>query len=161
MATTAIASANVTKFDLNQTKRSSVSQLIQRLNDVKIDKFVKHNDLVGAWKDADQTKAYAGLVPVINGEERFDLALLTYDLDAVDLTTYDKEGNVEFFTPNDDLHKESRAYLDSNASPSYDAWLTHIVSVFANGAKLTAIPYNYKLKGGRIVKFYMFGATKL
>lgn len=160
MATTAV-STTANAFDLNQVKRSSASRLIQRLNGVKIDRFVKHADLIGTWESADPNKAYSGLVPVIKGVERFDLTLLTFDLDCVDVPSCKTDGSADFFTPNDDLHRISVEYLDSNENPTYDAWLTHIVSQFANGGTLTAIPYNYKLKSGRIVKFYMFGATKL
>ena len=67
-------------FDSTQVVRRSTAAVIKRLDGTKIDRFVKHTDLVGAWEGADESKAYSGLVPVIGGTERFDLALLTFDL---------------------------------------------------------------------------------
>lgn len=151
------------KFNSAQEKKSATSRLIKRLADANtiVEKFTKYTDLKGTWKGADPNKCYAGLVPTIAGVERFDLTLLTFDIDVVDKTTYDKEGNIEFFTPEDDFHKASANFLAQNANCTYDQWLDHLVTNFSgNKCKIIAIPYTYMVKE-RPIQFYMIGFDKI
>ena len=158
MATTK-TSTTAEAFKANQIVRRSTAVVVKRLDGVKIDRFVKHLDLVGDWKDADQTKAYAGLVPVINGTERFDLALLTFDLLAEDIPTYPEGDEVVFVTPTDDLHKEASAYLTNNTNATYDAWLDHLVNKFANGGWVKVFTYSARTKKGGKWQNCLFGAS--
>lgn len=146
-------------FKANQIVKRSTAAVIKRLDGVKIDRFVKHTDLVGAWEGADETRAYAGLVPVISGTERFDLALLTFDLLAEDIPTYPEGDEVVFATPTDDLHKEAAKFLADNANATYDAWLDHLVSKFASGGWVDVFSYPARTKKGGKWNNAIFGAS--
>lgn len=146
-------------FNATQVVRRSTAAVIKRLDGVKIDRFVKHTDLVGDWEGADPNKAYAGLVPVINNTERFDLALLTFDLLAEDIPTYPSGDDVVFATPTDDLHKEASSYLANNTNATYDAWLDHLVGKFANGGWVDVFTYPARTKKGGKWSNTIFGAS--
>lgn len=154
-----VKTSTTASFSANQVVRRSTAAVIKRLNGVKIDRFVKHTDLVGDWEGADPTKAYAGLVPVISGTERFDLALLTFDLLAEDIPTYPEGDEVVFVTPADDLHKEASSYLANNTNATYDAWLDHLVNKFASGGWVDAFSYSARTKKGGKWQNTIFGAS--
>lgn len=161
MATTQ-ANLNATaeqRFDSKQVKKTASSRLVKRLADANavIEKFTKYDNLIGAWDGADPNKCYCGLVPTIAGIERFDLTLLTFDIDVEDKPCFDEKGELTFMTPTDDFHTESRNFLATNTSCTYDQWLDHLVAKFSNSvAKVVAIPYTYMVKE-RPVQFYMLG----
>lgn len=146
-------------FDSTQVVRRSTAAVIKRLDGTKIDRFVKHTDLVGAWEGADESKAYSGLVPVIGGTERFDLALLTFDLMAEDIPTYPSGDDVVFASPTDDLHKEALLYLANNTNATYDQWLDHLVGKFANGGFVDVFTYPARTKKGGKWQNTIFGAS--
>ena len=152
-------SATAQAFNSTQVVRRSNAAIIKRLDGVKIDRFVKHTDLVGDWEGADPDKTYAGLIPVINGTERFDLALLTFDLLAEDIPTYPEGDGVVFVTPSDDLHKEASSYLANNTNATYDAWLDHLVSKFTNGGWVDVFSYPARNKKGGKWNNTIFGAS--
>lgn len=145
-------------FDSTQVVRRAMAAVIKRLDGVKIDRLVKHTNLIGDWKDADPDKTYAGLVPVIGGVERFDLALLTFDLMLEDIPTYPAD-KVVFATPTDDLHKEASSYLASNTSATYDQWLDHLVTKFAGGGWVDVFTYPARNKKGGNWNNSVFGVS--
>ena len=151
-------SANAT-FDATQVVRRAMAAVIKTLDGVKVDRLVKYTNLVGDWKDADPDKTYAGLVPVIGGIERFDLALLTFDLMLEDIPTYPAGDKVVFATPTDDLHKEASSYLSTNTNATYDAWLDHLVAKFASGGWVDVFTYSARNKKGGIWNNSVFGVS--
>lgn len=147
------------RFNDKQVKKTASSQLVKRLADANtvVEKFTKYLDLKGTWEGADSNKCYAGLVPTIASVERFDLTLLTFDIDVINKSAYDKKGEITYITPDDDFHTESRNFLTANANCTYEAWLDHLVTKFSNSvAKVVAIPYTYMVNK-RPVQFYMLG----
>ena len=74
------AAAVTTGFTTSQEVRISQAVRNRSVKGAPLDRLKKVNDLVGTWEGADPTKCYAGVVPVIGGVERYDLALTTYDL---------------------------------------------------------------------------------
>lgn len=154
-----VKTSSTASFTANQVVRRSTAAVIKRLDGTKVDRFVKHTDLVGAWEGADPTKAYAGLVPVIGGVERFDLALLTFDLMAEDIPTYPSGDDVVFVTPTDDLHKEALQYLTDHTDATYDAWLDHLVTKFASGGWVDVFTYPARTKKGGKWQNTIFGAS--
>lgn len=148
------ASAN---FDATQKARRSTAAVIKNLDGVAIDKMTKYTNLVGDWKDADPDKVYAGLVPTINGKERFDLAILTFDLLTEDVPTYPDGDKVVFQTPSDDLHRLARKYLDDNANATYDAWLTYLAGL--QWDKVEVFSYSARNKKGGRWNNAIFGAS--
>lgn len=154
-----VKTSSTASFTANQVVRRSTAAVIKRLDGTKVDRFVKHTDLVGAWEGADPTKAYAGLVPVIGGTERFDLALLTFDLMAEDIPTYPSGDDVVFVTPTDDLHKEALQYLTDHTDATYDAWLDHLVTKFASGGWVDVFTYSARTKKGGKWQNTIFGAS--
>ena len=108
---------------------------------------------------ADPNKAYAGLIPVIGGTERFDLALLTFDLMAEDIPTYPSGDDVVFASPTDDLHKEALQYLANNTNATYDQWLDHLVTKFASGGWVDVFTYPARTKKGGKWQNTIFGAS--
>ncbi len=150
MARTA-ASTTATQFDGTQRVRQAQAAIIRRLDGVAIDRLELRKDLVGTWEGADESKAYAGLVPYIGGQARFDLAILTGDLLTESIPSYPDGDKVVGFTPNDDLHKEARAFIIAKGdAATYDTWLGHLVTLFAAGGTIVAQQYWARnKKGGR------------
>lgn len=157
MATTKISTK--ASFDATQQVRRSTSAVINSLDKVKIDKFVKYTNLEGDWQGADSSRTFAGLVPVIGGIERFDLALLTFDLMLENIPTYPSGDDVVFVTPTDDLHKEALSYLISNPNTTYDQWLDYLVDKFANGGWVDVFTYPARNKKGGKWQNTIFGAS--
>ena len=157
MANVAVSAS--AKFDGSQVVRRAQAKVIAGLAGVTIDRFEVHNDLVGTWEGADPEKAYAGLVPVIGGSARYDLALLTGDLMLENIPTFPNGDEVVFQSPNDDLHRIALKYLADNPSASYDAWLKHIAD---SAVGFVVAPFSYAArtkKGGRWQNT-VFGASK-
>lgn len=150
MARTA-ASTTATQFDGTQRVRQANAQIIKRLNGVAFDRLEVRKDLVGTWEGADPAKAYAGLVPYVGGQARFDLAILSGDLMSADIPSFPDGDKVVGFTPDDDLHKEARAYLvQQGDNATYDGWLNHLAALFAAGGTISAQTYWARTKkGGR------------
>lgn len=144
-------SSTATQFDGTQKVRRANSLIIKGLNGVSFDKLEVRKDLVGTWEGADPAKAYAGLVPYIGGQARLDLALLSGDLMSADIPSFPDGDKVVGFTPDDDLHKEARAYLAQQGdNATYDGWLNHLATYFATGGTISAQTYWARTKkGGR------------
>lgn len=158
MATTT-QNANAQKANLSDNFRRAMAAQIFALDGVKIDRLVAHNDLVGAWKDADPNKAYAGLVPVIGGVERFDLALLRFDLLVENVPSYPKGDEVAFITPTDFLHSEARR-LASTPGATYQSVFDALVAAFASGGKVVVTKYPARNKRGGTWQAAIFGIDK-
>jgi hypothetical protein len=150
---------SATAFNGSQIVRRATAQIVRSLEGTTIDRFEVHMDLVGDWQDADPNKTYAGLVPVIGGTARYDLALLSGDLMAENLPSYPSGDDVQFVTPDDDLHKVARAYLASNQSATYDAWLNHVATQCA-GYVVAGFSYPARTKRGGKWQNCLFGANK-
>lgn len=152
------AQANGETLTKDTIVRKAATQVIKALRGAKIERFVVHHDLIGAWKTADPNKFYSGLVPVIGGKERFDLSLLTFDLLTSDIPSYPKGDDIVFVTPTDDLHRIANEKLTND--PTYDTWLNAIATEFAGGAIVE--PFEYPARSQRGGKFnaVIFGAKK-
>ena len=96
MATVTVSANANSNFDSTQAVRRATSVTIKKLDGTKIGDLKVYTNLKGGWKNADPDKDYAGLVPVINGKERFDLALLTAELMRAEIDGYqaDDKGKV-------------------------------------------------------------------
>lgn len=152
-------STTATAFNGNQVVRRATAQVVRSLEGAAIDRFEVHMDLVGSWEGADPNKTYAGLVPVIAGTARYDLALLSGDLMAENLPSYPSGDDVTFITPDDDLHKVAREYLNANQSATYDAWLNHIATTCV-GYVVAGFSYPARTKRGGKWQNCLFGANK-
>lgn len=105
--------------------------------------FVKSNALHPSWSD-DATKVYCGLIPVIDGTQRLDLALLMGDIVLDVVYGVDAEGKRTETTPSDRLHSTARRLADT-AGATYDTILDGVVAEFtarpgtSNPMDITAI----------------------
>lgn len=147
------------QFDKTQEVRRATSAIIRSLKGQKVDKLVAHYDLIGTWKNADPNRAYAGLVPVIGGQERLDLSLLVNDLLAEGLSSYPKGDTIVPFTPQDDLHKAAREAWAK--STSYEGWFNAIIAAFPNGFTIEAIDVPCRNSNGGTWINALFGGTKI
>ena len=165
MATVTVSTSANTTFDGTQAVRRAVSATIKKLEGTKIENLKVYTNLKGGWKNADPEKDYAGLVPVINGKERFDLALLTAELMRADVDGYeaDEKGKVSKrisvdLTTNP-LYKFSNDLLDNNADITYNEWLQKIAAEFKT-ATINAIEVVKKNRFDGTWTCYELGLTK-
>lgn len=158
MATTT-TNANAQKANMSDAFRQSMAAQIFALDGAKVDRLVAHNDLVGAWQNADPNKAYAGLVPVIGGVERLDLALLKFDLLVENIPSYPKGDDVVFITPADFLHSEARR-LAASPTATYQSVFDALVAAFSNGGKVVVTKYPARNKRGGTWQAAIFGIDK-
>ena len=143
------AAAGTTGFTTSQEVRISQAVRNRSVKGAPLDRLKKVNDLVGTWEGADPTKCYAGVVPVIGGVERYDLALTTYDLclsSVIDYTENPEKGVVL------NLDCPARkAATEALAQPNctYDTLLDAVVNALAAGSwKIKVIEYTAKTKKG-------------
>jgi hypothetical protein len=165
MATVTVSTSANSTFDGTQAVRRAVSATIKKLNGTRIEDLKVYTNLKGGWKNADPEKDYAGLVPVINGKERFDLALLTAELMRADVDGYeaDEKGKVSKrimvdLTTNP-LYKFSNDLLDNNADITYNEWLQKIAAEFKT-ATINAIEVVKKNRFDGTWTCYELGYTK-
>ena len=165
MATVTVSSNANSNFDSTQAVRRATSVTIKKLDGTKIEDLKVYTNLKGSWKNADPDKDYAGLVPVINGKERFDLALLTAELMRAEIDGYqaDDKGKVSKrisvdLTTNP-LYRFSNDLLDNNADITYDEWLNKIAAEFKT-ATINAIEVVKKNRFDGTWTCYEFGLTK-
>lgn len=165
MATVTVSTSATSTFVGSQAVRRAVSVTIKKLEGTRIEDLKVYTNLKGGWKNADPEKDYAGLVPVINGKERFDLALLTAELMRTDVDGYeaDEKGKVSKritvdLTTNP-LYKFSNDLLDNNADITYDEWLSKIAAEFKT-ATINAIKVVKKNRFDGTWTCYELGYTK-
>ena len=142
------AAAGVTGFSTSQEVRISQAVRNRSMNGGKFDRLKKVNNLVGTWEGADPNKCYAGIVPVVDGKERYDLALTTYDLCSsavIDFTASTEKGEV--LNLNCPARKAATAAL-AKAGCTYDTLLDAVVNEFPNGGTFKTIEYTTKTKKG-------------
>ena len=142
------AAAGVTGFSTSQEVRISQAVRNRSMNGGKFDRLKKVNNLVGTWEGADPNKCYAGIVPVVDGQERYDLALTTYDLCSsavIDFTASTEKGEV--LNLNCPARKAATAAL-AKAGCTYDTLLDAVVNEFPNGGTFKTIEYTTKTKKG-------------
>lgn len=164
MAVVAINTNPTTEFttslneNRNRVVRRAVAAVIRSLEGQTLDRFDVHHDLVGGWDGADPNRAYSGLIPVIGGQARFDLGLLTFDLLAENLPTYPQGDAVVFFTPDDALHVQARNILASTPGITYDAWLNQLATAFGGGRyRVHAVDYPARNRRGGTWRNAIFG----
>ena len=159
MATTKPDANATTKADMNQAfRRFKTSQIIS-LDGVRVDRLVAHNDLKGDWEGADPNRHYAGVVPVIGGIERFDLAFLHFDLLLENIPSYPKGDEVVFVSPQDFLHAEARRLADV-PNNTYQSVFDALVNAFASGGKVAVTKYAARNKRGGTWQAAIFGIDK-
>ena len=150
MANAAISTSNT--FNTNQAVRVAQSTVLRGLEGTRIDRLVKKNNLVLLDRDGNirldadgKEKVYAGLVPVIGGTERLDLAILTFDLlqaGVLDYTDPNKAVNIKLA---DKLHTTAATAPRTN----YDVFLDTIAAAFASGGTIHNTEYVARnMKGG-------------
>lgn len=135
--------------DFNAVVRRSNVAAIKAANGLTCT-FAVVNDLEIVKADGTTNgKTYCGLVPVINGVERRDLALTQYDLLAENIPTFPAGDDVVFITPQDRLHTAARnAWTDGI---TMQAWLNAIVAAVCPGGAactLQSIDYAARNKNG-------------
>lgn len=165
MATVTVSTSATSTFVGSQAVRRAVSVTIKKLEGTRIEDLKVYTNLKGGWKNADPEKDYAGVVPVIGGKERFDLALLTAELMRTDVDGYesDEKGKVSKritvdLTTNP-LYKFSNDLLDNNADITYDEWLSKIAAEFKT-ATINAIKVVKKNRFDGTWTCYELGYTK-
>ena len=84
------------------------------------------NDIERVKADGTAGKTYCGLVPVVGGTPRYDLALTQYDLLAENIPSFPAGDDVVFFTPDDRLHQAARKAWTPGVT--LQAWLQAIVN---------------------------------
>lgn len=142
------AAAGTTGFSTSQEVRISQAVRNRSVNGGKFDRLKKVNDLIGDWDNADPTRCYAGIVPVIGGVDRYDLPLTTYDLclaSVIDFTASTDKGEV--LNLDCPARKAATAAL-SQANCTYDTLLDAVVNAFPNGGTFKVIEYTAKTKKG-------------
>ena len=142
------AAAGVTGFSTSQEIRISKAIRNRSVNGGAFDRLKKVNNLVGDWDGADPTKCYAGIVPVVDGKDRYDLALTTYDLcqaAVIDFTESSDKGKV--FNIDCPARKIATASI-AQPGCTYDTLLDAVVAAFPSGGKFKAIEYTAKTKKG-------------
>ena len=142
------AAAGTTGFSTSQEVRISQAARNRSMNGGKFDRLKKVNDLVGTWEGADPTKCYAGIVPVVDGKERYDLALTTYDLclaSVIDFTASTDKGEVLNL---DCPARKAATNALAQANCTYDTLLDAVVNIFPNGGTFKTIEYTAKTKKG-------------
>lgn len=165
MATVTVSTSANSTFVGSQAVRRAASVTIKKLEGTRIEDLKVYTNLKGGWKNADPDKDYAGLIPVINGKERLDLALLTAELMRADIDGYeaDDKGKVSKritvdLTANP-LYKFSNDLLDNNADITYDEWLNKIATEFKT-ATINAIPVVKRNRFDGTWTCYELGLTK-
>ena len=143
------AAAGTTGFSTSQQVRISKAVRNRSMNGALFNGLKKVNDLVGDWDGADPTKCYAGVVPIINNIERYDLALTTYDLclsSVIDYTENPDKGVV--LNLDCPARKVATAAL-AQPNCTYDTLLDAVVNAFREGGwKFKVIEYTAKTKKG-------------
>ena len=142
------AAAGTTGFTTSQEVRISRAIRNRSVNGGAFDRLKKVNDLIGDWDGADPTKCYAGIVPVVGGVDRYDLALTTYDLclaSVIDFTESTDKGTV--LNLDCPARKAATAAL-AQANCTYDTLLDAVVNTFPNGGTFKTIEYTAKTKKG-------------
>lgn len=157
MATTR-PNSEITPADEEQEVRRRAASVCRSLMAVdgngnqihKFGGFVKHNDLQGTWTKADPSKAYMGVVPIIDGKERFDISQLYGEMVAEMLSAYDIEKKAAtFVTPEDDYHKFVRKTLDMPEAIKLGQLCDKLVEEFPAGAQFDCCNYlALKMNGG-------------
>ena len=142
------AAAGTTGFQTSQEIRVSQAVRNRAVNGGTFDRLKKVNDLVGTWEGADPTKCYAGIIPIISGVERYDLALTTFDLTlpaVVDFTKSAENGEV---MPIDETARKVALAELAKAGCTYDSLLDAVVATFPNGGTFNCIEYTARTKKG-------------
>ena len=165
MATVTVSTSATSTFDGSQIVRRATSVTIKKLDGTRIEDLKVYTNLKGGWKNADPDKDYAGVVPVINGKERLDLALITAELMRTNIDGYeaDEKGKVSKrisvdLTTNP-LYKFSNDLLDNNADITFDEWLAKIAAEFKT-ATINAIEVVKKNHFDGTWTCYELGYTK-
>lgn len=142
------ASAGIPGFTTSQEVHISQAVRNRSVNGGKFDRLKKVNNLVGTWEGADPAKCYAGIVPVVGGVERYDLALTTFDLclsSVIDFTASTDKGEV--LNLDCPVRKAATNAL-AQAGCTYDTLLDAAVNAFPNGGTFKIIEYTAKTKKG-------------
>ena len=142
------AAAGTTGFTTSQEVRISRAIRNRSVNGGAFDRLKKVNDLIGDWDGADPTKCYAGIVPVVGGVDRYDLALTPYDLCTASVIDFpenaDKGKDFNLDCP------ARKIVTEEVAKPGckYDTLIDAVVAAFPNGGKFKAIEYTTRTKKG-------------
>jgi len=142
------AAAGTTGFQTSQEIRVSQAARNRAVNGASFDKLIAVNDLVGTWEGADPSKCYAGIVPVVAGTPRYDLALTSYDLtlaSVVDFSKNPEEGEV--LNIDEPARKAAMVALQA-AGCTYDSLLGAVVAAFPNGGTFSCIEYTARTRKG-------------
>lgn len=118
------------------------------------------NDASGNWQNADASKAYYAILPVIPGlteEQCYKYALTQYDLLSENIPSFPKD-EVVFFTPNDALHAKARELFREGVKLS--DWLNGIVQALPT-VRLVALPYSAHNRNGGTWQAAILGAEKI
>ena len=143
------AAAGTTGFSTSQEVRISQAVRNRSMNGGSFDRLKKVNDLVGTWDGADPTKCYAGVVPVIGGVERYDLALTTYDLCLSSVIDYTESPDKGVVLNLDCPARKAATAALAQPNCTYDTLLDAVVNAFQGGGwKFKIIEYTAKTKKG-------------
>lgn len=150
--------------DLNAEVRRANAAAIRSAEGITARLEVR-NDLTGNWRNADATKFYAGIVPIIGNSERYDLSFNQYDLLVENIPSFPSGDEVEFFTPQDALHQAARTAWREGITLS--EWLKAILTAMGstNGGTsvevtLKALTYAAHNRNGGTYQAAILGAEK-
>jgi len=142
------AAAGTQGFQTSQEIRVSQAVRNRAVNGGTFDRLKKVNDLVGTWEGADPTKCYAGIVPIVNGTERYDLAMTTYDLTLPSVVDYSKSPDDGSVLNIDETARKVALAEIAKPGCTYDTLLDAVVAAFPNGGTFACIEYTARTKKG-------------
>lgn len=142
------AAEGTTGFETSQAIRVSQAVRNRAVNNAAFDRLQKVNDLVGTWEGADPTRCYAGIVPVVAGVARYDLALTTFDLTLPSVVDYSKSPDAGEVLNIDEAARKVALIELSKPNCTYDSLLDAVVAAFPEGGVFKCIEYTARTRKG-------------
>mgnify|MGYP006392726223 FL=1 len=145
----------------NKTKEymMNMKQQYIEMSGKSFDRFVKKNDIYGLIKNNPEI-AVAGLVPIIDGKERYDLAFTNYFIIMYEVEDYCDPNNVQSVKIGDDLRELAHLYLASHDFCTMDSFYDYLVDEFKDGGTFHTFSYTAKTKTGRLWRNTILCANK-
>lgn len=126
------------------------------------ERLVIKNDIYGIIK-ADPNIALSGLVPVIDGKERYELAFTTYLIGMYEVEDYTDQRNVRKIRVGDDLRELAHQCNEANKykeNYSLGKLYDFLVEEFKNGGVFHTFTYTARSKKGSFWRNTLLCANK-
>lgn len=126
------------------------------------ERLVKKNDIYGLIKSA-PNRALAGLVPVVDGKERYELAFTTFFINMYEVEDYTDQNHMIKIKIGDDLREVAHDFIVKHINEegcSLDKYFDYIAEEFKNGGVFHTFTYTAKSKKGSFWRNTLLCANK-